>query len=250
MRSNERVSSDKHADHSAQASLVAQAGSRREQTAQGKDPVARRRKQRSELIMLNEGVPINPGLPPVDFAGGRSLRRKSEVALRALCVMMTAIKADRMHQTMVLRVVRQYGLAASFSPGEKNFIRELEPTDNEKSQFALRYEAAWVLLWALGYVDHLDPPSARCDADRAVEIMREHSTQSFISDAQLRPIDQLLDQADLAYRYHCTLTDIAAAEDTLPDNLNAAIVFERQHAFNWLVRYSDCGWDEATAGAD
>ena len=175
--------------------------------ADTRDSVARQRKRRSELVMLGEGLPINPALPPIDFSVDFSPRHKQDVALRALCVLMTAIKADRMHQTMVLRVVRQYGLAAHFSPCEKNFIRALDPSDAERMQFSRRYESAWVLLWALGYVEKLESPGNRCNSDLAVEIMRDKTRQSFIVDARLRPLVLILDQADLAYRYRCSLGD-------------------------------------------
>ncbi len=221
------------------ASLPAQA---REQ-----DPAGRRRKQRSELILLSEGLPVDPGLPPIELADDFVLPRKEEIAIRLLCVLMTAIKADRMHQTMVLRVIRQYGLAACFSPLEKSFIRTLDPASSEKERFSWRYESAWVLLWVLGYVDSLGSPVARCNADFAVDCMRDRNRQSFIDDAKLRPLDQILDQADLVYRYRCALADASAAKNRPPADLNATIVFERHHAFNWLVRYSDRGWDDVAA---
>ena len=207
----------------------------------------RRRKRRSELILLSEGVPVDPGLPPIELADKFIPRNKEAIAIRALCVLMTAIKADRMHQTMVLRVISQYRLAASFSPVEKSFIRALEPAGRDKERFSWRYESAWVLLWALGYVDVLGSPGTRCNADFAVDCMRERNRQSFIDDAKLRPIDQILDQADLVYRYRCALAGVSAEFNTPPAEPNAAIVLERHHAFNWLVRYCDRDWDEAAA---
>ena len=227
--------------------VIPQLKTRQPAPDRAEDPAGRRRKQRSELILLSEGVPIDPGLPPIELADDFILRRKEEIAVRLLCVLMTAIKADRMHQTMVLRVVRQYGLAASFSPVEKSFIRELDPASSDKARFSWRYEAAWVLLWVLGYVDSLGSPVVRCNADFAVDCMRDRSRESFVDEAKLRPLAQILDQADLAYRYRCSLVDTARAKQSPPANLNAAIVSERHHAFNWLVRYSGCEWDEVAA---
>jgi Domain of unknown function (DUF4272) len=242
-----RVSDEQQTGGGNQVKAMPQLEDAQPVAADSRDSVARQRKRRSELIMLSEGVPINPALPPMDFSVDLAPRRKQDVALRALCVLMTAIKADRMHQTMVLRVVRQYGLAAYFSPCEKNFIRDLNPPDVAKMQFSWRYESAWVLLWALGYVDKLESPGRRCDSDFAVESMREKTRQSFIAEAGLRPLEQILDQADLAYRYHCSLVETATENENSPVNLNAPIVFERHHAFNWLIRYSDRDWDETAA---
>lgn len=228
--------------------VIAQHEPGRSVPAGDRELAGRRRKRRSELILLSEGVAVDPGLPPIELADDFVPRDKETIAIRALCVLMTAIKADRMHQTMVLRVISQYGLAASFSPDEKDFIRMLEPAGSDKERFSRRYESAWVLLWALGYVDSLGSPGAGCNAEFAVDCMRERNRQSFIEDAKLRPIDQILDQADLAYRYNRALADVAAAIHTSRAELNAAIVLERHHAFNWLVRYSDRDWDEAAAG--
>ncbi len=234
-----------HAPSQTGLSVIPQLEAIRPAQAREQDVAGRRRKQRSELILLSEGVPVDPRLPPIELADDFVLRRKEAIAIRLLCVLMTAIKADRMHQTMVLRVIRQYGLAASFSPVEKNFIRTLDPASSDKDRFSWRYESAWVLLWVLGYVDSLGSPEARCNADFAVDCMRDRNRQSFIDDAKLRPLDQILDQADLVYRYRRALADTVPAKKRPPADLNAGIVFERHHAFNWLVRYSDRDWDEA-----
>jgi hypothetical protein len=242
-----QVSDEQQTDSGNRVKAIPQLGDAQSDAADSRESVARQRKRRSELIMLSKGVPIDPALPPMDCSVDLAPRRRQDIALRALCVLMTAIKADRMHQTMVLRVVRQYGLAAYFSPSEKNFIRELDPPNAAKMQFSWRYESAWVLLWALGYVEKLESPARRCDSDFAVGSMREKTRQSFIAEASLRPLEQILDQADLAYRYRCSLVQTATENGSPSVNLNAAIVFERHHAFNWLIRYSDRDWDEAAA---
>ena len=214
------------------------------------DPVleAPSRKERSERILMSEGVPVNPALPPIGGSQDLAPRHKEEIAMRALCVLMTAIKAERMDQTMVLRVVRQYGLAGHFSPAEKEFIRNQEPPASQRTRFSWRYESAWALLWALGYVRNLSIPNSSRDVAFAVGSMRDRSTQGFIADAKLRPFDQILDQADLIYRYHWSLIDVALAKQGAPANLNPGIVYERHYALNWLIRHADQDWDDITTG--
>lgn len=221
----------------------------------GKDPEAIKRKERSERILASEGVPVNSALPSIQLSGKTRPRSNEEVAMRALCVLMTAMKAERMDQTMVLRVIRQYGLAAHFTPVEKEFIRNATPTPtaDEKSAvpskyeaaWALKYEAAWVLLWALGYIDALSIPDQTCDIDRAVACMRDRkSSQAFINDAKLRPLSQLLDQADLILRYHWSVTDAEQNQRDIPAGLEANVVIERLGALNWLIRHPDKEWDD------
>lgn len=209
----------------------------------GNDPEAIKRKERSERILVSEGVPINSELPLFKLSCDTEPRNKRDVALRALCVLMTAMKAQGMNQTMVLRVVRQYGLATHFSPIEKEFIRDAAPTANKKNAFSWRYEAAWVLLWALGYIEGLSIPNRTCDVDRAVACMRERNTKSFVNDAELRPLSQLLDQSDLIYRYQASMTDAEQNQRAIPADLKANVVFERLFSLNWLIRDPDREWD-------
>ncbi len=211
------------------------------------DPEATKRKERSERILVSEGVPINSELPLFVLSCDTEPRGNREVALRALCVLMTAMKALGMQQTIELRVVRQYGLATQFSPIEKEFIRNVAPTANEKNAFSWRYEAAWVLLWALGYIEGLSIPNRTCDVNRAVACMRERNTKSFVNDAELRPLSQLLDQADLIYRYQASMTDAERNQRTIPADLKANVVYERLFSLNWLIRDPDREWDDISA---
>lgn len=210
------------------------------------DTAAIRRKERSERILASEGVPVNPDLPLLAFRHDAVPRDREEVAMRTLCVLMTAIKAERMDQTMVLRVIRQYGLAGHFSLQEKDFVRNPQPPGKQRSRFLWRYETAWTLLWALGYVKVLSIPRDACDVSFAVSCMRDRTTQAFVAEANPRPFDQILDQADLIYRYHWSLIDAALAKRATPADLNPGIVYERHYALNWLIRHHDRDWDDVT----
>jgi hypothetical protein len=211
----------------------------------GDDPEAIERKKRSERILASEGVPINTTLALIQPSSDSRPRSNEEVAMRALCVLMTAMKAEGMDQPMVLRVIRRYALAAHFTPVEKEFIRNATPTEDEKATVSSKYEAAWALLWALGYIDALSIPNQTCDIVRAVACMRDrNNTQSFMNDAKLRPLSQLLDQADLIFRYHWSVTDAEQNQRDIPAGLQANVVNQRLGALSWLIRYTDKEWDD------
>jgi hypothetical protein len=213
--------------------------------AKQNDPEARKRKKRSEHILASEGVSINTALPPIQASSDGRPRSTEEVAMRALCILMTAMKAEGMEQPMVLRVIRRYALAAQFTPVEKEFIRNATPTEDEMAAVSSKYEAAWALLWALGYIDALTIPNQTCDIARAVACMRDrNNTQSFINDATLRPLSQLLDQADLMFRYHWSVTDAEQNQRDIPAGLQAHVVNQRRAALNWLIRNPDQEWDD------
>ena len=219
------------------------------QMAQDADPDqydhgATSRQMRSERIMTSEGVPFEPDQPLIRFPGDTRARCKTETAYRALCVLVTAMRAERMDQTMPLRVIREYGLAAYLSPREKNFIRSAAPAEAEITAFLWTYEAAWVLLWGLGYIDCLAIPNRTCEVNRAVDCMRSHNTRSFINQAKPRPLTQLLDQADLTHRYYASVSDSGQVQRMRRPRLQVNIVEQRRSALNWLIRYPCAEWDD------
>ena len=89
--------------------------------------------------------------------------------------------------------------------------------------------------------------------------MRDRSTQAFIAGGKLRPIDRILDQADLMFRYRSSILDGSSNNESSNDasltnlaspvNLITAILCEWRYALNWLVRYHDQDWDELTTEA-
>jgi hypothetical protein len=71
-----------------------------------------------------------------------------------------------------------------------------------------------------------------------------NNTQSFINDANLRSLSQLLDQADLIFRYHWSVTDAEQNQRDMPAGLRANVVNQRLGALNWLIRNPDQEWDD------
>lgn len=207
-------------------------------------PEALQRKQRSESLLRTEGVPVNEFLPVIETAQEATRRTRDEVALRALALLVVAVKGEGLEQPVVERVVAEYGLAKHFTPKEKAFIANPAPSQHDRVQFTWRYEAAWVLLWALGYIDRLDKPTAICDVPRAVTVMRERSARKFVADARLRPQAEILDQADRIYRYRWAVVDAQVKGEGAPASLNPGVAMERHHALNWLIGYMDQDWDD------
>ena len=58
------------------------------------------------------------------------------------------------------------------------------------------------MLWALGYIENIDYPDHICDVPKACAFLREvDSFQEFLKNSKLKNKDQILDEADLIYRY-------------------------------------------------
>ncbi len=157
---------------------------------------------------------------------------------------MVAVKGEGLEQPIVEKLARQYDLAPYFTPKEAAFIKNPASSEKDRTQFSLRYESAWVLLWALGYVEDLRQPSTICDVAKAVTLMKERTTAQFLADSKLRPLSQLLDEADLIYRYDWAVVDARIKGKPAPSGLDPGVVQERHYALNWLIGYMDQEWDD------
>ncbi len=209
-------------------------------------PEAEARKALSESILSQRNVPINVYLPYIEDSNEALVRKVDEVALRAMALLIVAVKAEGLEQDIVAELVDKYQLADIFTANEKAFIGSLAPSQHDKTQFIWRYEAAWVLLWALGYVEELQPPTEICDVVASISFLQNRSREQFIEDAKLRSIADILDQNDLIYRYHWAVVDARVNGLNILEEIDTSVVLERHYALNWLVGYLQQDWDDVS----
>lgn len=207
---------------------------------------AQDRKTHSESILSERKVPINSHLPYIEDSSEALVRKVDEVALRAMALLIVAVKAEGLEQDVVEELVENYQLEDIFTSNEKAFIGNLEPSQHDKTQFIWRYEAAWVLLWALGYVEELKPPTEICDVPASISFLQKRSREQFIEDSKLRVISDILDQNDLIYRYHWAIVDARVNGLSIPEKIDTSVVLERHYALNWLIGYMDQDWDDVS----
>ena len=160
------------------------------------------RKTRSVTRLKAEGVPTIDWLPVVGTIAEARLRCSDEIARRALALVVVANRAEGADQVLVNKLVADLGVSADLSPKEKAFIDKTAATKNERLQFVWRYEALHVLLWSIGFVDRLDRPDKTVDVRSTVRIFVENKRAGPIAKAKLRAATEILDAADLIYRYH------------------------------------------------
>jgi hypothetical protein len=207
---------------------------------------AQARKDRSIAILKDEKVPFIEHLPLIETAAESTRRTTEQVATRAMALCIVAVKGEGLEQEIIDTLTKEYGLTSAFTPKEKEFINNPHLTQHDRVQFAWRYECYWVMLWALGYIDELERPESICDVRLAVSFLRENGRGGFLKQAKLRPQSELLDAADLIYRYHWAVVDARLNNRESPAGLDAGIVMERHYALNWLMGYMDQEWDDVS----
>ena len=203
------------------------------------------RKSRSDELLRKEGVPVSQSLPPIQDETQVKRRTAEEIAWRALALLAVSIKGNGLDEAKIQKLVEKYNLGSRFTPDEQKFIRDPNPSEHDRSQYSWRYEAAWVLLWSMGYVDELGKPVSECDVDAAITMMLNRTSAQFIADAKLRPLDDIVEQADRIYRYHWAVVD-ARLNKGKAGGLNPDVTVERHHALNWLIGYMNAEWDDVS----
>jgi len=203
---------------------------------------ASRRKARSEAIIGPAGILINPALPPIETEAEARIRSVEEVSYRMIALLVVATKGQG--NDLYKEIVEDYGLLPHFTPKETAFILDPAPSERTCYLSVWRYEAAYVLLWALGYIDELGVPNDLCDVEMVFSSMLRRSSAGFMADAVLRTPGQILDEADLIYRYHWAVVHARINEEDDPPGLNTDVVEERHYALNWLIGYNGQEWDD------
>lgn len=209
-----------------------------------KEAVAR--KLRSLERLRKEGVPVLDHLPVIEDEAEAKNRTTVEIARRTIAVILSALKGEGLDQPSVDSLVGKYGAGTFFSPEELAFIHDASPGEADTIKFSWRYECAWVLLWSLGYVATLARPDEICDVPELVRILRSRDTARFIQESALRPLGEILDQADLIYRYDWAATEARVKNRPTPSGLDGGVIHERHRALNWLTGYMDQEWDDIT----
>lgn len=200
-----------------------------------------RRKQRSLEILKKEFVPYLEYLAPY---GEGKYRLKKEICIRAICLMLVAVRAEGLEKEIVLKIVQEFGVGKDFSPEEYEFLSKDNFDFKDKVKFLWRYESLVVLLWVLGYITKLERPEDICNVESVVSIICDRGRERFIDESKLKPFNQVLDEADLIFRYHWAVRNENLKGNPSPANLDASIIYERRYSLEWILNKNNDHWDE------
>ena len=204
------------------------------------------RKNRSISRLEREGIPVNQHLPVIETAKEARLRSKDEVVTRALALTTVAEKGATQDHELAVRMAQAFEIETSFTPREQVFITNPKPTSQDLVQFSWRYEGFGVMLWALSYLHEMGKPAEPFEAPKLARILIDLGAKEFRRKSAMRPAAEVLDAADLIYRYNWAVTDARINRRSPPGGLNASVVYERHYALNWLIGYQGQDWDDVS----
>lgn len=202
------------------------------------------RKRRSIAILRRDGIPVNDHLPVIETVAEVRPRNKDEVVNRALALTTVAEKGATRDHNLALQMMKHFDVAASLTPKERAFVNNPKAPEHDCIQYSWRYEGFGILLWALSFLPRLDKPTVPFQAPELARILIDLGPKEFRRKASLRPMAQILDEADLIYRYHWAVTNARINGRPSPGQLNGSAVYERHYTLNWLVRYMNQEWDD------
>jgi hypothetical protein len=207
---------------------------------------ARERRERSGGRLATLGLATPNSLPTTVADEEGLMVAPNRVAQRAVVLLALAMRAEGVAQPKVVKFLQQRGVTKSVSPKEREFLQQANPDPVESQRLTWRYEALWVLLWALGHVDQLGPPASQCDARQAIRIVNEMPAERLVGQAELRAESEILDELDFYYRAHWHTVNARQADQPPPEGLDPDVIYERHYALNWLTSYMYQEWDDVT----
>ncbi|PDT34151.1 hypothetical protein CO671_22240 [Rhizobium sp. M10] len=205
---------------------------------------AQARKARSIAQLQSEGVPTIDHLPTIEAESASRRRDNKAVVQRAIALAIVAVKGETGDHAMGQTLIRQFDAASFLTPKERAFMDDPDPSEQDRVNFTWRYEGVHVMLWALGITPELERPDHICDVPLIANTLRELGTDGLMRRAKLRPQKELLDAADLIYRYDWAAVNARLKGEEPPAGLNKGVVYERHYTLNWLIGYMDQDWDD------
>lgn len=149
----------------------------------------------------------------------------------------------------VISWLREENIWDELSPSELAYVTSSSPTEKQRIDASWKSEALMVLVWALGKIDTLPAPSEQCNTELFQNLLPPYapiSVAEFISSAERRSNQALLDKADELMDLHWEARDAKYHGRPIPPHLNIEIIQERHHAINWVIGYGGLPWDEVT----
>lgn len=208
------------------------------------------RKLNSIRILQAQGIPYIDELPIIESSYEVKGKTLIDIAKRAIVLCIACNFASDIIGNKKRRYLKEskkffnklldnFNVKDVMTKDEKALFDKMDK--NLAIQISWQFEGYAVLLWTLGLIDEIEFPDTLVDPDAVTTIVSSCETYSeFIGMCQLRDVNEVLDLADLTYRYnwYCVDSKINGEEPVM----NSEVVMERHRALNWLLSEED--WDK------
>lgn len=218
---------------------------------EGPEDAARR--ERSIRLLEERGIPYIKTLGVAVQRKQALARSPREIAGRAAALLAVSVYSEARGsgedgagaRAYLEAIDRRFGTGEFLSPQELAYLAEEEPEESAVRNLSWRYECCAVMLWALGLWE-LGYPDAICDAGQISALLAGmESLEALVEQSRPRPLEELLDQADLTLRYDWACVEARIHGEEPPAGLEPGVVTERHYALNWLVGHGGgADWDE------
>lgn len=208
------------------------------------------RKNRSIKILEAQGIPYLEELPSIESSYEVTGKTLDEIAKRAIVLCISCNFASDILSNKKRRYIKEskkffnklldtYNVKDVMTKDEKTLFDKMDK--KIAIQLSWQFEGYVILLWTLGLIDEITFPDTLVDPDSVTAIVSACDTyKEFKEKCNLRNVNEVLDLADLTYRYNWYCVE-AKIRDEDPV-INPEIVMERHRALNWLL--TDAKWDK------
>ncbi|HUR11776.1 MAG TPA: DUF4272 domain-containing protein [Flavitalea sp.] len=192
------------------------------------------------------------------FPGISALENKADVLpaetiARRLLVLLaasfTAYNFDGVEK--VTDWLKRENVWASASEKEKLFFRDPAPPETEKQQLSWRFEAAYILAWALQKVSGRPDASRELPETGVKEFLLSipaigTPVEEFLRKAKLRSLDEIIDEKLFYESAVRSLNDQQENDLENSTSIHPMATFERYFALCFITNGNTISWDELT----
>ena len=182
------------------------------------------RRARSIAIIETEDVPIWDDLPMIVPESHAKPHKHKKIAGRAVALFLLVSRAKKETEYATEKMVEYAEDKDLFSYNEAELMEDDVMSDDDAFQNIWRMEALYVILWALNLVETLPRPDAQRSFAEMATLMKGKKVKKLVEETNLRPQSEILDAADLIYRYHWAIRNEGAHGRDAPDGLDRSVV--------------------------
>ena len=209
------------------------------------------RRTKSNAYIKEKGIACLESLPMIESRDEVVLKDINERCKRAIaCLIVAQVACDINSGNDYDKSKQFFGeMLAKYHVEDALLEKERKIFDGSYSQqdvldIAWTYEAYWAVVWSLGLVDDIKEADDVCDCEEAIMLVSEcESFEEFRGQCAPRTVDEILDMADLYYRYHWACVEKRMNPEMEIGNLDPEVVCERRRGLEWLI-HVETDWND------